>query len=203
VSAAAVPLQAAQLDAATALLAAAFVDDVGMHAICGVGGTAPTRRSVSAWFRATLRVHLATGQPTWAVSLDARLVGVALLTTPAARWVPHAWLGWMAAVGTQCGWSVVWRTAQHDQRRAAFRPTQPHGVLEFITVRADERGQGLGNLLLEAAHAWSNAQPEAPGIWLETTRPALVPWYERLGYRVTGQMPRAYGDAWCLFRVAS
>lgn len=197
-----VPLQAAHLDAATTLFVDSFVDDIGMHAICGAGQAVLARHSITAWFRATLRLQLATQQPAWAVVADERLVGATLLTAPDRPSAPRAWLAWMAAVGTQCGWDVIRRTALHERRRAAYRPKQRHAVLEFIAVRADTQGQGLGTRLVEAAHSWNETHPSVPGMWLETTRPARIPWFERRGYRVMGRIPLAQGTSWYLFRAA-
>lgn len=188
-------LQPGHLAAATNLFTAAFADDRGMRAICAARSPERTRRALAAWFRATLRAALATGQPGWVVAEGDRLTGVALGSAPEAPWPLHVAAVWLAAVGTQCGWSTIWQTVTYDQARSAYRPIHPHVVLEFLAVREDRRGRGYGALLLEAVHRWSDAQPGHAGVWLETTRPEWIPWFVQHGYQLTGRLPLAAGGA--------
>jgi ribosomal protein S18 acetylase RimI-like enzyme len=200
-SAALIRLQPGQLAAVTDLLTDIFADDHGMRAICAARSPEGTRRALVAWFRATLRVALAVGQPGWIVAEGDRVAGVALGSAPAASWPLHTAAAWLTAVGAQCGWSTIWRTITYDQARNAYRPNHPHVVLEFLAVQADRRGRGYGSLLVKAVHHWSDAQPGCDGVWLETTRPERVPWFVQHGYHLTGRQPLAAGgEAYCLYR---
>lgn len=195
-------LQPGHLAAATALFADAFADDHGMRAICAARSPEHTRRALAAWFRATLRAGLATGQPCWVIVEGDGLAGVALGSAPEAPWPLHVAAAWISAVGTQCGWSTIWRTITYDQARSAYRPIHPHGVLEFLAVRMDRRGHGYGALLLQAVHRWSDAQPGHGGVWLETTRPERIPWFVRQGYQLTGRQPlTGAGETYRLYRT--
>jgi GNAT superfamily N-acetyltransferase len=195
------PLRAAHTPFVATVLIDAFVDDAGMRAICGGATAAQYRRRLAAWFPATLRLSLATHQPAWVVSVEGMIIGVALLTRPQTPFVFRAWLDWMLAVGIRCGWRAVWRTARHEQQRAAHRPAQAHAVLEFLAVHQDYRGCGYAALLLEAAQRWSQTQAAPTGIWLETTRLRNVPFFEHFGYTLIGRMPLGPGDALFLFRA--
>lgn len=188
-------LQPGHLATAADLFADAFADDHGMRAICAARSPERTRRSLAAWFRATLRAGLATGQPCWVIAEGDQLAGVALGSAPEAPWPLQVVVDWITAVGAQCGWSTIWRTIMYDQARRAYRPIHPHMVLEFLAVRMDRRGRGYGTLLVEAVHHWSDAQPGHGGVWLETTRPERVPWFVRHGYQLTGHQPRDAGGA--------
>jgi GNAT superfamily N-acetyltransferase len=204
VSPALVPFQTCHVASATGLLADAFVDDRGMLTICGHRSPWRTRRSLSAWFRATVHAALTAGQPGWVVIEDDQLAGIALASVPDTPWPIHAWSRWLTTVGGQCGWSAIWHTMRHDWARAAYRPHHAHVVLEFLAVRADRRGRGYGALLVEAVHRWCDAQPRRRGVWLETTRPERVPWFMKYGYRLCGRLPLAPGaEAYCMYRTVA
>lgn len=195
----ALPLRAEHLPVAAAVLAGAFVDDRGMQAICR-GAPEGLEQRLAAWFLATLRLQLATGQPGWVVVCDGAVVGVALLTAPGAPEAARPWLAWLLAVGQGCGWGAVWRTAQHEGQRARHRPPQPHAVLEFLALRADCRGRGYATLLMDAAQRWSECHARLVGTWLETTRPQNQALFQRFGYRLTGRRQFGRYESLFLFR---
>ncbi len=193
-------LHATHVPAVTTLLIDAFIDDVGMRAICAGTSEVHYRRCLAAWFLATLHVHIETQQLAWVIIVDDVIIGVALLTRPQVPFAFRAWWSWLLTVGTHCGWGVVWRTGQHERQRAAYRPPQAHALLEFITVHRDYRGQGYATLLFDAVHQWEKMHVLSAGIWLETTRPRNVPFFEYFGYVVTGRMLFAQEAAIFLFR---
>lgn len=194
-------LRADHIPTVAALLADAFADDAGMQAICGYRPEEQYRHCLNTWFVATLRLQLITQEPAWLVILDNQIVGAALLTHRRTRVSLRGWLGWLVAVGQQCGWSVVWKTAQHEQQRTKYRPAATHAVLEFIAVHREYRGQGYAGLLLDTVQQWSKIQPGIAGIWLETTRLANRAFFEQAGYIITGQMPFEGGESSFLFRA--
>ena len=68
--------------------------------------------------------------------------------------------------------------------------------LAMLTVRPDRQDAGLGRLLLEASEAFARDRG-GRRMWMTVIhqRPALIEWYERRGYAVTGQTkPFPYGD---------
>ncbi len=195
------PLRNGHLPAVIPLLTEAFVSDAGMCALCSGTTEAHYWQCLTAWFRATLGLQLATSQPAWVVIVDDMIVGVALLTQASERCAPHAWLRWVVEVGNHCGWGTVWRTARHEHRRAVYRPAQAHTVLEFIAVHEAYQGQGYAALLLDVAQQWSTTHTVSGGIWLETTRPRNIAFFEHFGYVVTGRMSLEQGAALFLFRA--
>jgi len=77
---------------------------------------------------------------------------------------------------------------------------EPVGVMHLgmLAVRPDQQAQGIGRALLELAERL--AVELGWGDRIEMTviaqRPELIAWYERRGYRVTGERrPFPYGDA--------
>src|SRR5262245_8251333 len=69
--------------------------------------------------------------------------------------------------------------------------------LGMLTVLPTKQSAGLGRQLLEAAERWAVAHwsPRAMHMTVIAQRTELIAWYERRGYRRTGeQKPFPYGD---------
>ncbi len=69
--------------------------------------------------------------------------------------------------------------------------------LGMLTIRPTAQGAGRGSRLLEAAERWTVTHWSAQSMHLTVIaqRPELIAWYERRGYRRTGeQQPFPYGD---------
>ncbi len=60
--------------------------------------------------------------------------------------------------------------------------------LASVAVPAELRGQGWGRRLMEAAEA-AAAQRGCRYVWLDTYSFQARPFYEKLGYRVFGELP--------------
>lgn len=65
----------------------------------------------------------------------------------------------------------------------AFAPT-PHDYLMQLAVEPSRQGGGVGSRLLQEGLA--RAAAAGRGVWLETTNPRNVPFYERHGLTVKG-----------------
>ena len=180
------------------LLAQGFVDDVGLIAIAG---RAQPLAWLEAWFGAMLRVQLRYRQPAWVIRSADTVVAVALLSNsqnPVSLW---GRLSWSLEVGRNCGWGTVWRTVEHEQQRSRQRPSQPHAVLEFIAVELSEQKKGHSRQLLEQTHYWSKSQGLA-GVWLETTRPANLAFFQKFGYVLLAtQRLTNHHDSFLLYRA--
>lgn len=69
--------------------------------------------------------------------------------------------------------------------------------LGLLTIRPTLQGAGLGRLMLEAAERWAieNWSSRAMYMTVIVQRTELIAWYERRGYRRTGERrPFPYGD---------
>ena len=75
------------------------------------------------------------------------------------------------------------------QLRAAppQRPALVDDVLEALGIRPEAQRRGLGTLLVQPM--LDRADSEGVYCYLETSNPANVPFYERLGFRVTADVP--------------
>jgi GNAT superfamily N-acetyltransferase len=70
------------------------------------------------------------------------------------------------------------------ERMDAAHPRYPHWYLPLLAVDPARRGEGLGDKLLTAylAHLDVNALP----VYVHTSNPQTIPFYERHGFVVTG-----------------
>ncbi|MEW6433149.1 MAG: GNAT family N-acetyltransferase [Myxococcota bacterium] len=73
---------------------------------------------------------------------------------------------------------------------AALAPV-PHDYLLQLAVAPGEQGRGLGSALLREGLERSSRAGRA--VWLETTNPANVAFYERHGFEVAGRRVAAEG----------
>src|SRR5262245_22917356 len=69
--------------------------------------------------------------------------------------------------------------------------------LGMLTVKPTAQATGIGRPLLDAAERWARAEWSSHGIYMSVLvqRPELIAWYERRGYRRTGEHKAfPYGD---------
>jgi ribosomal protein S18 acetylase RimI-like enzyme len=64
-------------------------------------------------------------------------------------------------------------------------PDYPHWYLPWLGVEPAAQGAGLGGRLL--AHGLARVDADRLPAYLETPNPRTIPFYERHGFRVTGQ----------------
>ncbi|MUM34208.1 GNAT family N-acetyltransferase, partial [Mycolicibacterium sp. CBMA 361] len=70
-------------------------------------------------------------------------------------------------------------------------PEEPHWYLAVIGSDPTVRGGGYGQALMRSRLDRCDAE-HAPA-YLESSNPANVPYYERFGFEVTGEMTLPYG----------
>lgn len=88
--------------------------------------------------------------------------------------------------------------ARHvPSRLAAFseierrHPSEPHYYLFFLGVDPERQGEGIGSRMMASVLGRCDAQ-RMPA-YLEATRPDLIPFYERFGYRPLEPFRLPYG----------
>ena len=91
--------------------------------------------------------------------------------------------------------------AQADEVTACLRPAEPVWHLATVGVAPHSQGLGLGRAVLEPGLA--AARSEGRPAYLETSSPANVTFYERLGFEVTGKvsLPDGGPDVWAMVRL--
>ena len=72
------------------------------------------------------------------------------------------------------------------EQMATQHPTEPHWYLAVIGSDPLVRGKGFGQLLMRSRLDRCDAE-HAPA-YLESSNPVNVPYYERFGFEVTGEL---------------
>lgn len=83
----------------------------------------------------------------------------------------------------------------------ALRPAQPFAYLQLLAVHPEAQGRGFGRRVL--APGLAAADEVGLGTHLETTNRRNVPFYESLGFEVTGsiRLPSGGPEAWAMWRL--
>jgi len=172
-------LVASEIDAAAALLAKSFADDVGLLDILG-GGKSVGPKSMQGWFRTVLKLVQMRSDNLIGLFDGDTLTGVIVLgggQPPAAL----AQLKWLIASIAVAGFSQAFRTIAHDNMRRKRIGADNISIIEFVAVARSARGNGVATKLFDAAHRRGGK------FWLETVRVENLQIFERLGYHETGR----------------
>jgi ribosomal protein S18 acetylase RimI-like enzyme len=147
--------------------------------------------------------HLAGGGAE--VAWDGSTIGAAALWDPPGRWkqstreqlmmLPSFILGFgfRLSVGRKLGDLLKRMKQQH--------PEEPHWYLAVIGSDTSVRGQGYGQALMRSRLDRVDAE-HAPA-YLESSKPENVPYYQRFGFEVTGEivLPDGGPTLWPMWRA--
>jgi GNAT superfamily N-acetyltransferase len=93
---------------------------------------------------------------------------------------------------------LIWRDAGGEHLGHVWLEPQPDDAwyLGLLTVRPDRQDRGLGRVLLAASEAYARGQgARRIQMTVVDRRETLIAWYERRGYRLTGERrPWPYHD---------
>ncbi|MFD4413511.1 GNAT family N-acetyltransferase [Streptomyces sp. NPDC058251] len=160
-------------------------------------------RRLPAMFSSLLRYqHLRHGGVQLAVDEEGRIGGAALWDPP-GRWKNPAWreLLAMPSYARVFGKRIQVASETIGGIEAAH-PAEPHWYLASIGTDPSFQGQGIGSTLLRYQLAECDRR-DLPA-YLESTKAANVPYYERFGFRVARTIPIPGGGptCWALWRPA-
>ncbi|HZA10892.1 GNAT family N-acetyltransferase [Mycobacterium sp.] len=101
-------------------------------------------------------------------------------------------------------WAFRWRVSVMEpvlELMEANHPEEPHWYLMIIGSDPTVRGAGLGQALMRSRLDRCD-QEHAPS-YLEATKPELVPYYQRFGFEVTGEikLPDGGPSMWPMWRT--
>lgn len=170
----------ADLPAVSAMLGRAFEDDpITLHLYRGGTDLVPRVGRVMGILAAS---HLKDGR-TW-VTADCSAVGVWAppehWKTPPTLYLTHG-LPMLRAIG--------FRNARHISTLAAIEklhPTEPHHYLAILGADPSAQGKGYGSQLVRVVT--DQADAELMPCYLESSKLANVPFYERHGFHVTREI---------------
>jgi GNAT superfamily N-acetyltransferase len=144
------------------------------------------RRKLHKLFEALTRHHhLARGGVE--VAPDGSGIGGAALWDPPGGWRQtrleelRATPSLLMAFGTSLRRGLI-----ADEVMKANHPEEPHWYLAIIGTDPDVRGKGFGNVLMQSR--LDRCDTEHAPAYLESSNPVNVPYYERFGFDVTGEI---------------
>lgn len=128
------------------------------------------------------------------VAPDGSGIGGAALWDPPGQWQQTRWgeMRAMPALLLAFRKSMTRGLAVAELMKRAH-PEEPHWYLAVIGSDPDVRGKGYGNALMRSRLDRCDAE-YAPA-YLESTDPDNVPYYERFGFEVTGQITLPNGPS--------
>lgn len=139
-------------------------------------------------------------EPLLGVPCDDGLAAVAIASSPGGSSPPEL-AELRAAVWRDLGADAEARYDAYSRAAAPLIVDVPHIHLNMIGVCRRFQGTGLGRLLMDEVHRLSRDDPHSQGVTLSTERRSNIPFYERLGYRITGHARVAPElETWGLFR---
>jgi ribosomal protein S18 acetylase RimI-like enzyme len=144
--------------------------------------------------------HLAGGGVE--VACEGPAIGAAALWDPPNRWqqTPRAQLAMMPALIRVFGFRLV---AARDtiELLKSRHPEEPHWYLAIIGSDTTVRGRGFGQTLMRSRLARCDAE-HCP-VYLESSKPENVPYYERFGFTVTAEivLPNGGPTLWPMWRA--
>jgi len=133
----------------------------------------------------TTHHHLARGGVE--VATDGDGIGGAALWDPPGEWKTtraeelRAMPGLLLAFGTS-----LRRGLEVEELMKAAHPEEPHWYLAIIGSDPDVRGEGFGQALMSSRLDRCDAE-HAPA-YLESSNPDNVPYYQRFGFEITGEI---------------
>lgn len=178
-------------------LARAFHDDPVMIWLFGEGDR-PRLRRLRSYFGSEARRHLRQG----GTVLTADGLGGGAFWAPPGQWrIPWPAVLRAAPMLVRCIGPRIPRALRGLDQIERVHPRAPHWYLAAIGTDPPQQGKGVGASLLEPVLARCDA--EGTGAYLESSKPENVPWYERFGFGVTGEVALPDGPPlWSMWRDA-
>jgi GNAT superfamily N-acetyltransferase len=197
----ALPAKRADISELSHVLGRAFYDDpVSMWIM-------PDERTRAAHLRqffgtATRHHHLAGGGVE--VASDGSAIGAAALWDPPGRW-KHSLREQLMMMpsfirGFGLRMTVGRKLNELLERMKQQHPEEPHWYLAVIGSDTAVRGKGFGQVLMRSRLDRVDAE-HAPA-YLESSKPENVPYYQRFGFEVTGEivLPQGGPTLWPMWR---
>jgi GNAT superfamily N-acetyltransferase len=196
-SVAARPADRADLRELTTVLARAFAHDPVMMWM--LPDEAARTRGLPRLFATMTRHHFLPGGGV-EVAHDARIGGAALWDPP-GRWQQSGWQQLLMLPSFLVGFGRRVKAAQQvAELMKAHHPEEPHWYLAVLGSDPDVRGAGYGHALMRSRLDRCDAE-YAPA-YLESSNPDNIPYYQRFGFDVTGEirLPDGGPSLWPMWR---
>ncbi len=185
-------------------LGRAFIDDPMLKPLVPEIAD-PARRAavLSELFRALFAVERKTGQPTFGVIADGKVVAAAVtegIGHPSIIDVTTAGLSHFPRLVRSLGWGGVQRALTLFRILSSSHPREPHLYLQALGVDPDYQKRHFGVALLEHLRDQAESRPDVDGVYLETGTEANVAYYNGRGYEVIGELNPLGIRVWQMFQ---
>ncbi len=178
------PATRADVGALSRTLGRAFFDDPVMRWMLPDDDV--RRRKLHRLFAALTRHHHLAGGGVEIATGGADIGGAALWDPPGSwRQTGLQELRAMPSLVLAFGFSIS-RGRRVEELMKEAHPEEPHWYLAIIGSDPDVRGTGLGRALMQSRLERCDAE-HAPA-YLESSNPDNVPYYQRFGFEVTGEI---------------
>lgn len=142
-----------------------------------------------------------SNDPVFGIGDPNHLEAVATVTLPQPKGIPEELTEYRKAAWARFGSEAKARYDVLCEIWGQLDIEEPQYHLNMIGVRNAHQGKGHGRRLVEHVTRISDCDPESNGVSLTTEFAANVPFYERLGFEVTGYAEVAPGlETWNFFR---
>ncbi|MFD4241016.1 GNAT family N-acetyltransferase [Streptomyces sp. NPDC058525] len=190
----------AESGAIAALLARAFADDPVMAWM--IPGAAGRELRIARYFKLAQRQQRPrAGAVRVAATGEGRLLAAALWSGP-GRWdtSPMRELAALPHYARVFGVGGLQRAAQVQNALHEAHPDTPHWYLPTVGTDPGLQGTGVGSALLR--QQLTDCDRLGQPAYLESSKAANIPFYEKLGFRVTGELPLPEGGPaiWPMWR---
>lgn len=162
-------LVAEDLKLAASLLFQTYYDDELLQKIFRSDKPDYDKR-LRAAIREDLNAFWESGQPIIGIRDGGTLLGVACLTRPGKSFGPGRFWHWRISMLLTAGFLSTKQVLEKERLIQEAMPDVPYHMLAFIAVAPQYQSQGVGHLLVEAAKAVFEEDPESQGIAVYVTR---------------------------------
>jgi len=179
-----VPLEEHHIPEVGAVAAEAFLDDPSTIAI--VKRDREKRLKIlRKHFGMQASMSLSQGLSRCAI-LGGKIVGAMIVTPPGSGTIRIAdMIKFLLQSLFQASPAIIWRGIQSSLDDERSRPEEPNYYLETLGVSPALHGRGIGTLLLK--HLNEMADREGIMVYLSSTEPKAVPFYNRHGFKTIMQ----------------
>lgn len=187
------------------MLGRAFYDDP--VSVWMLPDEAARTAQLATYFGTSTRVHHLAGNGV-EVACDGSTVGAAALWDPPNRWKQSTWTQLRMlpsmfrafGVGISQGRTIMSRGRVLSDLLDANHPEEPHWYLAVLGSDPSVRGRGFGQAVMRPRLERCDA--EYCPAYLESSKEENVPYYERFGFRVIGEvtLPNGGPTLWKMWR---
>lgn len=168
------------------------------YALSDAGADYPSRlRALHGFF---CDVRYARDWPVLGIRDGDTLAAVMLLSEPVSEPRPIDLTVVDHDLADAIGQDAVARLQRYEEMSASIEPDLPNYFVGMLGTLSGFRGRGMARALLDHAAERAERHTSARGVCLATEDPANVPFYQRVGYEIHGEVQIGPIHSWCMWR---